>query len=61
MESHISFSISKNVKDRNIINVSQYGFMENMTSTMNMISFFEETTSFVDVIDLDFVKFFLIQ
>jgi len=41
-------SIDKELKDRNIINISQHGFMENRSCQTNMISFFDEITSLVD-------------
>lgn len=41
-------SIDKELKGRNIINISQHGFMENRSCQSNQISFFDEITSLVD-------------
>lgn len=40
--------IDKELKERNIINISQHGFMENRACQTNLISFLDEITSLVD-------------
>lgn len=41
-------SVDKELRERNIINISQHGFMENRSRQTNLISFSDEITSLVD-------------
>lgn len=58
MEELIQDSINKEIKGRNIINVSQHSFMQNRTCQTELISFLE-ITSLVDEGSYGDTRFFV--